>query len=50
METRNGNRNAKTSSALAVGKEGMGQDAVALVQLLGNIQRKFLVDKLLLAA
>ena len=28
-------------SALAVGKERMGQDALTLVQLLGSIQREF---------
>ena len=36
------------SSALAVGKERMGHDAIALVQLLCNIQRKLVVNKLLL--
>ena len=30
-------------SALAVGKERMGQDALTLVQLLGSIQRTFCI-------
>lgn len=31
--------------ALAVGKERLGGDALTLVQLLANVQRKFLIVK-----
>lgn len=39
------NLNGLTMLALAVGKERLGGDALTLVQLLANVQRKFLIVK-----